>query len=125
MVCTVCGCICVGVLVRMCGVSVPMCVRGCVCLVCICVVCVRGGGGGVVCGVCVCVCVCVRVCNHRQPRTYSKTPHSARGQHCKRGRSTICGYVQTVANCLLLHSMSGKKEKITCTRFGPRFSGEK
>ena len=49
------------------------------------------------------MCVCVWVCKHRQPRTYSDTPHSDWGQHCKRGRSTICGYVQMVANCLLLH----------------------
>ena len=64
---------------------------------------------------CVCLhvgCVCVWVCNHRQPRTYSETPHSDRGQHCKRGRSTICGYVQTVANCLLLHiEVCWKKER--------------
>ena len=48
-------------------------------------------------------CVCACVCNHCQLRTSSKTPHLEWGQHYKRGRSAICGYVQTVANCLLLH----------------------
>ena len=74
------------------------------------------------------VCVCVWFCKHRQPRTYlADTPHSDWGQHCKWRRSTIYGYVQTVANCLLLHRgmLKEKKEKIMCTGFGPRFSAEK
>ena len=33
-------------------------------------------------------------------------------KHCKRGRSTICGYVQTVANCLLLHIEVCKKRYV-------------
>ena len=73
------------------------------------------------------LCVCVWVCKHRQPRTYSDIPQSDRGQNCKWGRSSICEYVQTVANCLLLHigvCWRRKKEK-TCTGFGPRFSAEK
>ena len=77
-------------------------------------VCVWGGGV-----VFVSVSVCVWVCKHRQPRTYSDTPPSVRGQHCKQGRSTICGYVQTVANCLLMHIgiCWRKKDEIMCPQF--------
>ena len=38
--------------------------------------------------------VCVWVCNHRQPRTYSKTWHSDRGFNI--AMRTVSGYVQTV-----------------------------
>ena len=74
--------------------------------------------------VCVCVCVCVWVCKHGQQRVYSDTSQSDRGQHCTRGRSSICG--QKIANCLLLHiKVCWKIIIITCTGFGPRFSAEK
>ena len=73
---------------------------------------------------CVCVCLCVWVSKHCQPRTYSDTPQSDRGQNCKRGRSSICEYVQTVANCLHMHKGMLEKKKITCTAFGPRFNAE-
>ena len=51
--CVVCGCLCVGVWVRMSSVCVCVCVRGCVYGVYVCGVCVRGG---------VCWCVCLFVC---------------------------------------------------------------
>ena len=66
------------------------------------------------------LCVCVWVCSPSQLRTYSEPLHSDQNE----GRSTICGYVQTVENCII-EVRWNNREKIMCPGFGPLFRAEK
>ena len=70
---------------------------------------------------CMCVCVCVSTVNRGHILTLPPTDHR---HHCKRGWSSICGYVQTVAKLpgtlAYKKSMLKKEKKITCTGFGHR-----